>query len=102
MSVYDSKDTDFVFLYNSGGKSVTLYAGNETAISPKLGEPAIVIRFKTAMDTMILGYISQGACIKIKMTQDSKGFMELISLADFYAAYKQKNPRHIFKQIQPR
>jgi hypothetical protein len=102
MSVYDSKDTDFVFLYNSFGESVTIYAGNETANPPQPGKPSILIRFKTSMDVVILGIMPSKSCIKLKMTQDSYGFMETITMADFYAAYKQKTPRHVFKQIQPR
>jgi hypothetical protein len=102
MSVHDSNDTDFVFLYNSGSKAVTLYAGNETAVAPKNGLPSILIRFKTNIAVVVLGYVPQDSCVKIKMKPGSNGFMELISLEDFHAAYREKNPRHVFKQILPR
>ena len=102
MSVFNSTNTDYVFLWNTGSKSVTLYAGNETAIAPQNGQPAIMIRFVAEMPILIVGYIHSGMCVKIKMQQGTDGFMELISVQQFYEAYKQGNPRHVFKQIVPR
>ena len=102
MTVYNSTDTDYVFLWNTGSKSVTLYAGNETAIAPQNGQPAIMIRFAVEMSILTLGYIHSGTCVKIKMAQDAEGFMEIISLENFYKAYKERNPRHVFKQLVPR
>ena len=102
MNVYNSSNTDYVFLWNTGSKSVTLYAGNATALAPQNGQPAIMIRFAADVQTIILGYIHSSMCVKIKMAQDADGFMELISLKDFYKAYKEKNPRHVFKQLLPR
>jgi hypothetical protein len=102
MSVYDSEHTDFVFLYNSGSKAVTVYAGNDSAISPDPSTPSILIRFKQNMPVCVLGHIPQGAYVKIKMTQDSDGFMEIISAGDFNVAYRLKNPRTVFKQIVAR
>ena len=102
MSVYNSTNTDYVFLWNSGSKSVTLYAGNATALAPQNGHPSIMIRFATEMPILVLGYIHSSMCVKIKMAQDVEGFMEIISLKNFYEAYKEKNPRHVFKQLLPR
>jgi hypothetical protein len=102
MSVFDSKETDFVFLYNSSDDDVLIYAGNETAVPPKSAGPSILIHFKTRIGVIALGKISSKSCIKIKMTQDAYGFMETINMADFYQAYKTRTPREVFKQIQPR
>ena len=102
MSVYNSSNTDYVFLWNSGSKSVTLYAGNATALAPQNGQPSIMIRFATEMPIIVLGYIHSSMCVKIKMTQDAEGFMEIISLNNLYKAYKEKNPRYVFKQLLPR
>lgn len=102
MSVYNSDDTDFVSLWNSGSKAVVLYAGNETATLPQNGQPSILIRFRTNIEVIVLGYVPQGSCVKIKMKQGSNGFMELISVEDFHKAYREKNSRHVFKQIVPR
>ena len=102
MSVYNSDNTDYVFLWNTGSKSVTLYAGNATAVAPQNGQPAIMILFAAELPILIVGYIHSSMCVKIKMEQDADGFMELISVQQFYDAYKQGNPRHVFKQIVAR
>jgi hypothetical protein len=102
MTTYSSETTDFVYLYNSSEDTVAIYAGNETAVPPQHTQSSILIRFKTTMDVMRLGTMPSKSCIKIKMTQDSYGFMETISMPDFFTAYKKKNPRDVFKQIQPR
>ena len=102
MSVYNCSNTDYVFLWNSGSKSVTLYAGNATALAPQNGQPSIMIRFATEIPILVLGFIHSSMCVKIKMVQDVEGFMEIISLKIFYKAYKENNPRHVFKQLLPR
>ena len=102
MTKYDSNNTDYVFLWNTGSKPVILYAGNATAIAPQNGQPSIMVRFATEMPILVVGYIHSSMCVKIKMVQDTDGFMELISVQQFYDAYKQKNPRHVFKQIVAR
>jgi hypothetical protein len=60
MSVYDSNTTDYVFLWNTGSKAITLYAGNSLAVAPKNGLPSIMIRFNTSMQTFILGFNQSG------------------------------------------
>jgi hypothetical protein len=102
MSVYDSTNCDYIYLYNSGTASVPIYAGDENAINPKPNTTGIVIRFKTTMSTYLMGHLPMEKCVKIKMTQDSLGFMEFINIVEFYKAFMKKKPRDIFKQIVPR
>ena len=90
MSVYDSTNYDYIYLYNSGKENVPIYAGNENAINPKPNTVGIVMRFKTTMDTYLMGRLPMEKCVKIKMTQDSLGFMEFVDIDEFYKAFKKK------------
>lgn len=102
MNVFDSTACDYIYLFNNGTKSVPIYAGDENAVNPKPGTTGIVIRFKTTMSTYLMGHLPTEKCVKIKMTQDSLGFMQFISTVEFYKAFKKNNPRDVFKQIVPR
>jgi hypothetical protein len=90
MSVFDSTNCDYIYLFNNGTASVPIYAGDENTINPKPGTTGIVIRFKTTTSTYLMGHLPREKCVKIKMTQDSLGFMEFISTAEFYKAFKKK------------
>jgi hypothetical protein len=100
--MFDSTDYDYLYLHNSGKENVPIYAGDENAVSPSSNKIGVVIRFKASIATHLLGYLAPRQCVKIKMTQDSKGFMESITVAELYKAYTEKNPRNVFRQIAPR
>ena len=102
-SVFDSANCDCMFLYNSGKENVPIYVGCADAVNPKPeGGLGVIIRFKAPMTTKFLGWFIPGQCVKIHMDKNSKSFLQVISVAELYAAYKDKNPRHTFKQIVPK
>jgi hypothetical protein len=100
-SIFESADCDCLYLYNSGKEEVPVYMGGVDAepIGHGLG---VLIRFKATMSTSLLGWIVPGQGVKIVMGQHLNGFLKVISVAELYKAYKEKNPRHMFKQIVPR
>jgi hypothetical protein len=102
-SVFDSADCDCIFLHNSGKENVPIYVGCADAVNPKPeGGLGVIIRFKAPITTKFLGYLIPNQCVKIHMGKNSKSFLEVISVAELYMAYKNKNPRHTFKQIVPK
>jgi hypothetical protein len=103
-SIFESVDCDCLYLYNSGKENVPVYMGGVDAVNPNphgdgLG---VIIRFKAPMSTTLLGWIVPEQGVKVVMGQHLNGFLKVISIAELYKAYKEKNPRHIFKQIVPR
>ena len=77
--------------------------GPKDAVNPNPdGGFGVVIRFKAVISTTLLGWLVPEQCVKIEMGQHSNGFLKVISVAELYNAWKEKNPRHMFKQIIPR
>jgi hypothetical protein len=103
-SIFDSVDCDCLYLYNSGKEEVPVYMGGVDAVNPNPGGNGlgVLIRFKATMSTSLLGWIVPGQGVKIMMGQHLNGFLKVISIAELYKAYTEKNPRHMFKQIVPR
>jgi hypothetical protein len=103
-SIFDSSHCDCLYLYNSGKENVPVYVGAKDAVNPNpngngLG---VIIRFKAVLSTTLLGWIVPEQCVKIEMGQYSNGFLKVISVVELYKAWKEKSPRHMFKQIVPR
>ena len=103
-SIFSSADCDCVYLYNCGKENVPLYVGNKDAVNPNPNGDGlgVIIRFKAVLSTTLLGWLLPEQCVKIEMGQHSNGFLKVISVAELYKAYEDKNPRHMFKQIVPR
>jgi hypothetical protein len=92
-----------MYLYNSGKEDVPVYVGDQNAVNPNPSNGlGVIIRFKASITTKLLGWLDPQQCIKIEMDQYSKSFLKVITVAELYNAYKDKNPRHTFKQIVPR
>jgi hypothetical protein len=102
-SIFESADYDCLYLYNSGEEDVPVYMGGVDAVNPNPhGGFGVIIRFKAAISTSLLGWIVPKQGVKVVMGQHLNGFLKVISIAELYQAYTEKNPRHMFKQIVPR
>jgi hypothetical protein len=89
-----------MFLHNSGKEDVPIYTGCKDAVNPNPeGGLGVIIRFNADITTKFLGWFIPGQSIKIHMDKNSESFLQVISTAELYAAYKNKNPRHSFKTI---
>jgi hypothetical protein len=89
-----------MFLHNSSKDNVPLYTGSKDAVNPNPeGGLGVIIRFNADITTRFLGWFIPGQSIKINLHKNSESFLEVISTAELSAAYKNKNPRHSFKQL---
>jgi hypothetical protein len=101
-TVFNNTQYDYMYLRNSRNENVAIYTGGANATNPGSDGPGVVIRFKAEIATRFLAYLVPGQCVRIKMIQDSQGFIEVITVVELYKAYTEKNPRHLFRQIAPR
>ena len=102
-SIFESAECDCVYLYNSGKEEVPVYTGAADAVNPNPSNGlGVLIRFKVPIETALLGHIVPKQAVVIKMGSNQNGFFKVISVAELYKAYTEKNPRHMFKQIVTR
>lgn len=90
MNLYENTAYDFVYLYNSGHECVPVYAGNENATNLNPDTFAIVIRFKSNMDTRLLAHLDMGQCVRINMVKNTPSFLQTISYGDYITTFRQK------------